>query len=81
MHYLSVNIEGVVWKLKIVFQAGVFNDFTDAGIMKFHDFTTGSVDEMIVLHGGKGFFILGNVFAKPVFYNKFAFNQEVDGVV
>ena len=34
---LPVNVQGMVRKPEVVFQAGVFNDFPNSRIVKFHN--------------------------------------------
>ncbi len=66
---------------EIVFIAGIFNDFSNAWIVKFHHNTIGNIDQMVMLHGGVCFLKLGDVLPKLVFYNEFTIEQKVDGIV
>ena len=50
-------------------------DLLDAGITKFQDLTTVNTDEVIVLLIAVGFFVLGQVLSKLMFFDQITIDQ------
>lgn len=61
---LAIYIECVMRQFEVVFQADVFNNFTQAGIVKFCEFSVSDINQVVVLKCGKGFLELGQIFTE-----------------
>ena len=77
----AVKVQRVVRQFEMVYRTGIFDNLTDALVLKLNYFSGLYIDKMVVLDIGQCLFELGNIFAELVFDDQLTFEQQLNGIV
>ena len=77
----AVKVQRVVRQFEMVYRTGIFDNLTDALVLKLNYFSGLYIDKMVVLDIGQCLFELGNILAELVFDDQLTFEQQLNGIV